>query len=613
VLHFPLPTERTIRSWLSKVNLKVGILFPVLCLLSVKFREARNLEKKCILAIDEISINDSYCYDEIEDKIFGGNKNAMVFSIRGLFRPWKQVVAYYLDGNVSKKRVLDLIEQIHGTGLEVVGLVHDMGTKNVGLWKELNTCQFEDLKLVNSSFRNPVTGKSVYVFPDFPHLIKLLRNHLFDQGILLQDKTVIGKKLLQDVVSAQRNELKITFKVSEKDLNVRNRERQNVHKAWKFFSNTMSKAILFLFANKKKEANFFKLINDFCDIMNVRVKDKKASTFKLPYGFDIEKQDKILNEAYETIANMKVGKRVRSLAPFQKGFLISISSLQNLFADMKNEVGCSYILTSRLNQDYLESLFSRIRGLGGFALNPTATQIKSRIKRLVFNLSFVTPKNSPVSSSEEDYCLSASMLSSLMNVKTENEKSPIINDEQLDRITDIVPEIEFSEIVLDKMTHCEKIKTGAEEYVAGYMVKKLKDEFPGLMAYPLSRQPLWVKHVSDGGLCEPSTAWLRTFQKFEEWFEAYHGNNSVLTSPNVVNNLISLLTTNYPFVPETAIKLYAKIRTFIKIKVLNKMSFRKCNSSTNNENELHENVDVAEAEFENLYEVLDNIQQVITR
>lgn len=142
-----------------------------------------------------------------------------------------------------------------------------MSTKNVVLWRNLKICQFgrKDLKL---NFTNPVTGRNIYIFPDFPHL-KLIRNHFVDHGITLADKkTKIEGKLVQDLLNVQKDELKLTFKVTTKHLNMRKKERQKVRPAFQLFSNT---AIVFLFPGRKKESEFFKVVNDYSDLMNVEM------------------------------------------------------------------------------------------------------------------------------------------------------------------------------------------------------------------------------------------------------------------------------------------------------------------------------------------------------
>lgn len=50
-----------------------------------------------------------------------------------------------------------------------------------------------------------------------------------------------------------------------------------------------------------------------------------------------------------------------SLQIFQKGAIISTTSVQHLFQDLKERYGISYILTHRLNQDCLENLFSQVK------------------------------------------------------------------------------------------------------------------------------------------------------------------------------------------------------------------------------------------------------------
>lgn len=54
---------------------------------------------------------------------------------------------------------------------------------------------------------------------------------------------------------------------------------------------------------------------------------------------------------------------------------MSISALKGLYKDM-HKMGAAYLLTSRLNQDSLESFFSLIRGLGRFYDNPIPNEVK---------------------------------------------------------------------------------------------------------------------------------------------------------------------------------------------------------------------------------------------
>ena len=64
-------------------------------------------------------------------------------------------------------------------GFKVHGIICDLG--NPRLLKQLH---FYDLD--HFCFDNPADpSRKVHIFPDAPHMLKLSRNHLFDQGFLI--------------------------------------------------------------------------------------------------------------------------------------------------------------------------------------------------------------------------------------------------------------------------------------------------------------------------------------------------------------------------------------------------------------------------------------------
>lgn len=87
---------------------------------------------------------------------------------------------------------------------------------------------------------------------------------------------------------------------------------------------------------------------------------------------------------YDTVRNMKCfnknGELQNSLQIFQKGILMSITSLKLLRSEMNEKFGYKYILTHRLNQDCLENFFSQIRGRSGAHDHPSPVECLQRIK-----------------------------------------------------------------------------------------------------------------------------------------------------------------------------------------------------------------------------------------
>ena len=68
---------------------------------------------------------------------------------------------------------------------------------------------------------------------------------------------------------------------------------------------------------------------------------------------------------YELVSQMVIGPTPKmkgerkQIVAFQKGILCSIYSVRSLFDELRKE-GFSYLLTHKLNQDFVENLFCAI-------------------------------------------------------------------------------------------------------------------------------------------------------------------------------------------------------------------------------------------------------------
>lgn len=214
-------------------------------------------------------------------------------------------------------------------------------------------------------------------------------------------------------------------------LTVRGNDRQKVAPAKILFSSTTAKAITILTGNQRA-AEFFELVDSFFDIMNSS-KLHPPSNKPLRAGYGLEKyfsyQEKILRNIEREIDGMRIqGKK--SLLPFQKGILISISSLSGLWNDLK-KLKFSYILTSRLTQDSLESLFSQIRGAGRFYDHPSSVEVIYRLINLLLanKLPILSPKvNTREDSNNEGY-LTADILKNAFVEKDLQEINEIPSEE----------------------------------------------------------------------------------------------------------------------------------------------------------------------------------------
>jgi hypothetical protein len=68
---------------------------------------------------------------------------------------------------------------------------------------------------------------------------------------------------------------------------------------------------------------------------------------------------------------------------FQKGIIISCTSIQALYTKLVEKYNISYILTHRLNQDSLENLFSQLRTRGGLHDHPSPLDAIYRVRLIL--------------------------------------------------------------------------------------------------------------------------------------------------------------------------------------------------------------------------------------
>jgi hypothetical protein len=296
---------------------------------------------------------------------------------------------------------------------------------------------------------------------------------------------------------------------------------------------------------------------------------------------NLSEQNKMLDIAFKAFSDMVVGTR-KSFCPFQKGLLIAILSLRGLFSELSEDYGARYIMTARLNQDYLENLFSQIRGLGGQSRDPTALDFKYRIKKVICSRSLLTPGTTSVKADEDAVMLSEKIFSQMYNedpginhVKTREQPGPKLSEFQLDRLTDLDWNVIPRVTEMEDVSYNDRCEEGGKEYVAGYIAVQFLQQHPELSRIGAGemRSGFWVKYLSDKeqGLCEPSTLWMAVFKKFEDIFRILHEDKSCCKLPGVVAHFRKILSDNYQDVPVDVINYYAKFRVLLRVRYLNKL------------------------------------------
>jgi len=257
-------------------------------------------------------------------------------------------------------------------------------------------------------------------------------------------------------------------------------------------------------------------------------------------------------------------------------------------------------MTSHLNQDFLENLFSTIRGQSGFKLNPTALEVKYRLKKILFGKNFNLAHKSSVAIEDSGEFLSSNYgLSKLLDLLTQDpdeddqpnskkrQKSKKANVPTHEvgeetvmaatavkiRLSLINPKIDYETALNKPRSIQDKLSNAGEQYVCGYIVGKLKDNFPDLFTHDENNnenETSWVNFLSKGGLVNPSHAWLTTFNKLNEFFEAIH-STTLNFRKGIIHKLVDHLEKLYPGLPRPVLLFYVRTRTNIRIRHLNKL------------------------------------------
>lgn len=248
-------------------------------------------------------------------------------------------------------------------------------------------------------------------------------------------------------------------------------------------------------------------------------------------------------------------------------------------------------MTSRLTQDALESLFSQIRGLGRFNDHPSPSEVIGRLKHalLANKLPKISDKSNTCNSNESDQldtctylttrilesCLGENAIIEDTPAPESNEVNEIKEDENfLDNIFDDPIPNEWLEDLNSSGVELSVVENEALNYIAGYIAHRVRAKDPSLGTVSkycenVCKTSKWTFLLSGGGLIIPTSTWMETIVKFETIFRNFHGCE-FRKGRYVIENLFSLLERHFPEINKEAIKLYCRLRTFIRIRYLNR-------------------------------------------
>ena len=425
---------------------------------------------------------------------------------------------------------------------KVRGIVCELG--NGKLLKELQVYAEK-----THFFLNPFDNcRKVYIFPDVPHCLKNLRNHCLDQNLCIKQSekkiVTLTKQHFQELLISDNDDFKLCPKLSVIHLECKGNDRQRVKYAVQLFSDTVSKALTFKFGKSYSEqAEVISTIDAWFDVMDSRTKFHWKNN-KCALGVHENEQINVLNKMLDLVNKMYFGKDSLKKKPFQTGIIVSIKATLDLYEELKTE-GFSFLLTSRLNQDSLENVFSQLRALGGNNTHPSSVQTINRIRTLCLskNVNEIV-SNSSVEMSNEDTFLSVDLLDELH--------------------LDIHPDmLEPDAYVDDELHELELNSNEPRNYVAGYICNKLN-----LVQSNKTEENSWISIKGEGRLKVPSSELLEIIGKCDDIFDDFHGKG-LRVGKNPLEKLNALILKKHPNFPPKIVILFCKVKFFSRIRYLN--------------------------------------------
>ncbi|RXG53082.1 Transposable element P transposase [Armadillidium vulgare] len=226
---FKLPSVSSLRLWTRKLNIQVGVCPRLFSVLSAKMLKVHEVDKICVLYIDEMSIKKSLEYNSRFGSILGfvdyGNgrrepklaNTALAFMVRSLHSNWKQALSFFFCENSVpflelKEVMFSILTELKNIGIKVVAITTDQGSNFAKCFKNLGVSISEPF----FNFQN----EKIYVLCDVPHLIKSVRNTLKNYNIRSNDGTAKWDDIRKCYELNLSNNFKFIPKVTEKHINV---------------------------------------------------------------------------------------------------------------------------------------------------------------------------------------------------------------------------------------------------------------------------------------------------------------------------------------------------------------------------------------------------------
>ena len=237
---------------------------------------------------------------------------------------------------------------------------------------------------------------TVFVFYDPPHLLKNVRNNLCKCNIEVDGKVISWQHIVDFYNLDKSQPIQMAPKLKEKHINLPPFASMRVNLAAQVLSHSVAAGLASMVTFKQlpeSATDTAEFVEHFDALFNTFNSCTLRSSQRLRHAFnDSSGHHSFLRDILRYLERIKTkdGKEL----PCIYGWKLSINALLGLWQVLKTEEAFQFLLTSRLNQDCAENLFSVIHKKGGFRDNPDAQQFKDAFKYVVASKLFVQSTSS---------------------------------------------------------------------------------------------------------------------------------------------------------------------------------------------------------------------------
>jgi len=488
---FKLPSVSSLRRWMSHINLSPGISNDILKILNRKLCNMTEMDKLCVLTFDEMSVKTALRYDTVSDQFVGledyGNgcrghglaSQALVVMIRGLTSKWKQAVGYYLACGGTKSSMLqsivsNSIDLVTKAGGCIKMIVCDQGANNRAFYSMIGVT-------VEHPYFEHSSGQRIFCMFDPPHLFKSVRNNLLKYVFQIgENNQYVDWKYIQQFYDCDSKQaLRLCPKLTMQHMEVTNFSKMKVSYAVQVFSKSVAAGIDTYVSLKalpeaaSHTAKFLDMMDKLIDTFNSR--SQYAGMLK-PHKNAISSNSvhiSFLQNALDWVGQWKpIG--ARSALPCIHGLKLSISALLHIWENVSTYHNLKFLMTSRLNQDCLENLFSVIRQAGGCRDNPNAEQFGQALRQCAVKSLLVVPKTANCAVDSD--VLLTSMADLSCNKETPNPSNPTV---LLDMTCECEEQTTKKQLhILPEELDVQDLQSNATDdnivtYISGYLIRKI--------------------------------------------------------------------------------------------------------------------------------------------